>query len=80
MKPILKGELLFVQPLPLMVLKKSNLRQGPGPKNKIVKTLEKNALVVGYSYKNNWVKVRSEDGVEGWIYRNHPLEHKETSL
>ena len=69
-KPILKREVLFVQPLPLQVLKKSNLRQGPDLKNKVVKTLDKNALVVGYSYKNNWVRVKCEDGVEGWIFRN----------
>ncbi|UCG12212.1 MAG: SH3 domain-containing protein [Deltaproteobacteria bacterium] len=63
------GEILFAQPLPLQVLKKSNLRQGPDLKHKVVTTLSKGVKVTGYSYKGQWVRIKTGDGTHGWIYQ-----------
>lgn len=63
------GEVLFAQPLPLKVLKRSNLRQTPSLKAKIKGTLNKGAMIVGYSYKAEWIRVHTEDGGQGWIFQ-----------
>ena len=63
------GEILFTLPLPLKVLRASNLRQGPGLDFKVIATLEPQTPLVGYSYKGPWVRVKAEDGRTGWIYQ-----------
>lgn len=63
------GEVLFAQPLPLKVLKRSNLRLGPGLRFKIMRTLSAGAAIVGYSYKEDWVRIQTEDGEQGWIFQ-----------
>lgn len=63
------GEVLFAQPLPLKVLKRSNLRQGPSQRSKIKRTLDRGVMIVGYSYKAEWVRVHTEDGDQGWIFQ-----------
>lgn len=64
-----KGEVLFAQPLPLRVLKTSNLREMPDLKSNILTTLEKGTPLMGYSYKGEWVRVTREDGTGGWIFQ-----------
>ena len=64
-----EGEVLFAQPLPLQVLKTSNLREAPDLTGKIVTTLDKGTSLIGYSYKDQWVRVASEDGTSGWIFQ-----------
>lgn len=66
--PIRPGEVLFAMPLPLQALGKSNIRQGPGLDFKILFTLEKDTPLVGHSFKNEWVRVKSEDGRGGWVF------------
>lgn len=68
-KSAIQGEVVFAQPLPLQVLKVSNLREKPDIKSKVLTTLKKGAPVVGYSYKGEWVRVKSEDGISGWIFQ-----------
>ena len=63
-------ELLFAQPLPLKVLKTSNLRAEPDRNSEILTTLEKDTLVVGYSYIGQWVRVEIDDGTSGWIFQS----------
>ena len=63
------GEVMFSQPVPLRVLKRSNLRQGPGRKYKIVTTLKKGSSLIGYSYKGQWLRVNREAGNYGWIHQ-----------
>ncbi|MBW1790867.1 MAG: SH3 domain-containing protein [Deltaproteobacteria bacterium] len=65
---LVKDEVLFVVPLPLRVLKNSNLRVGAGRKYKSLGIIKKGALVSGYSYKSEWVRVKIEDGTYGWIF------------
>jgi hypothetical protein len=67
--PVIKGEILFAEPLSLRVLRTSNLREAPDLKSKVLTTLEKGAPVVGYSYKGEWVRVHSEQGIHGWIFQ-----------
>ena len=67
--PVIKGEILFAEPLSLRVLKTSNLREAPDLESKVLTTLGKGAPVVGYSYKGEWVRVHSEQGIHGWIFQ-----------
>lgn len=66
--PKVEGEVLFSLPLPLRVLTKSNIREGPGPNFKIVFVVEEGARLTGQSYKGLWVRAKSEDGRWGWIF------------
>jgi hypothetical protein len=66
--PIVSGEVLFALPLPLRVLAKSNVRQGPGLDFEVVFTVEKGALLVGHSYREDWVRVKDENGRGGWMH------------
>lgn len=65
-----EGEVIFAQPVPLRVLRNSNLREGPDLKNKVVTRLAKGATVIGYSYKGQWVRVTTDLGINGWIYQS----------
>jgi len=65
----IEGEVLFAQPLPLQVLKNSNLREMPDLKSNILTTLEENTPLIGYSYKDQWVRVTREDGITGWVFQ-----------
>lgn len=67
---VLDGETLFSQPLPLKLLKNSNLRQGPGLEQIIIGTLSKGTLVVGYSHKGSWVRVETTEGMAGWLFQS----------
>ena len=64
------GEVLFAQPLPLEVLKRSNMRQEPSLQSSIVRTLDSGERVIGYSYKEEWVRIHTEDGAKGWIFQS----------
>lgn len=66
---MVSGEVLFALPLPLEVLAKSNVRQGPGLDFDVLFTLEKGTPLVGHSYKDDWVRVKDEDGRGGWVYQ-----------
>lgn len=63
------GEVPFAQPLPLKVLTRSNLRQGPSPRSKINRMLDEGTMIIGYSYKEAWIRVHTEDGSQGWIFQ-----------
>jgi len=68
--PKIEGEVLFSLPLPLRVLSKSNIREGPGPNFKVLFRVEEGTPLTGQSYKGLWVRVKSEDGRSGWIFYN----------
>ena len=67
--PPTRGEVFFSLPLPLKVLKTSNLREQPDRESKVITTLEKGTPLIGYSYKDKWVRVMSEDGTYGWVFQ-----------
>jgi hypothetical protein len=66
--PLRAGEVLFALPLPLSVLRTSNVREGPGLGFTVLFTLAEGTPLVGYSYKDQWVRVKDEDGRVGWIF------------
>jgi hypothetical protein len=63
------GESPFEAPLPLQLTKDGNLREGPGLEFRVVTTLPKGTRVVGLSRKDQWVRVRDEKGVTGWVFQ-----------
>jgi hypothetical protein len=63
------GEIPFGVPLPLSLLKNSNIRAGPGLDFRILGTLRQGTPLVGYSYQGEWIHVRLEDGTTGWVYQ-----------
>jgi len=67
--PPFKGEVFFALPLPLQVLRTSNLRTQPDRDSKVITTLEKGTPLIGYSHKDKWVRVMSEDGTNGWVFQ-----------
>jgi hypothetical protein len=67
--PAVRGEVFFALPLPLQVLKTSNLRAKADLEAKVITTLEKGTPLIGYSYKGQWVRVISEDGNNGWVFQ-----------
>jgi hypothetical protein len=67
--PAVKGEVFFALPLPLQVLKTSNLRAQPDLGSNVITTMETGTPLIGYSYKDQWVRVTSEDGNTGWIFQ-----------
>jgi hypothetical protein len=65
----LAGEVAFDQPLPLKLTKNSNLREGPDFNQKVIATLNAGASIIGYSYKENWIRVEAEEGMTGWVHQ-----------
>lgn len=63
------GESPFEAPLPLQLTRDGNLREGPGLEFRVVTTLPKATRVVGLSQKDQWVRVRDEKGVTGWVFQ-----------
>ena len=63
------GEVAFGSPVPLEVIRNSNVRNGPGLEYSVLATLVSGTPVIGYSYKGQWVHVTLEDGSEGWIFQ-----------
>jgi len=66
----LEGEANFSLPLPLKVLSKSNVREGPALDQKIAFVVEDGGVLTGHSQKDLWVRVSREDGRSGWIFYN----------
>lgn len=67
--PVVSGEVLFATPIPLQAMARSNVRQGPGADYEVLFTLEKGIPLTGHSYKDDWVRIKDEDGRGGWIYQ-----------
>lgn len=65
---LLAGESLFALPVPLQAVSRSNVREGPGLEFGVRFTLEGGALLIGQSHTNQWVRVRDDEGREGWIF------------
>jgi hypothetical protein len=63
------GEILFAAPLLLQITKTSKVREGPGLEFRVVATLEKGTRVTGHSYKGQWVRVRGDHGLSGWVFQ-----------
>lgn len=66
----MEGEIPFAIPLQLIVNTRGNLRTGPGRKFRVLVTLEAGTPITGYSLKNSWLRVESDQGRVGWIHRS----------
>lgn len=66
----LEGEVPFAIPLHLKVNARSNLREGPGEGFDILVTLDEGTALTGYSARGLWLRVKSNDGWNGWIHRS----------
>lgn len=61
-------EVAFAFPIALKSLKRSNVRDGPGRAFKVLLTLPTETPLLGLSYKDDWVRVRLDDGRDGWMH------------
>ncbi|MEE9230412.1 MAG: SH3 domain-containing protein [Acidobacteriota bacterium] len=66
----LEGEMPFAVPLPLMVNRRTNVREGPGRGFKVLVTLDEGTPITVYSTKGKWLRVKSDDGWSGWVHRS----------
>jgi hypothetical protein len=66
----LEGEIPFAIPLQLKVNSRSNLREGPGEGFNVLVTLEAKTILTGYSARGLWLRVKTNDGWNGWIHRS----------
>jgi hypothetical protein len=64
------GEVQFAAPVPLVTTSRGNLRDGPGTRFNVLSTLDGGSGLTGYSYVEDWVRVRDESGHSGWIFSN----------
>jgi hypothetical protein len=65
---MMTGEVPFAIPLLLRLVSPANLRGGPGLDSRVLFLLQEDSTLVGYSYRGQWVRVRTENGRSGWIY------------
>lgn len=63
------GESPFSRPLHFKVLTNSNLRSGPSLTAEIIGKLDRDTSVIGYAAKDDWVRIKTQEGVFGWIFR-----------
>jgi len=63
-----EGEMPFAVPLPLRVVKRSNIREGPGLQFEVLATLDEGTWITGYSARGSWLRVESSQGLGGWIH------------
>jgi uncharacterized coiled-coil protein SlyX len=64
-----KGEVPYALPLRLQTTGRANVREGPGAGFRVLFTLEAGVPLVGYSYVDQWVRVRDESDRAGWIHQ-----------
>ena len=64
------GETTFDLPLSLKLHKNTNLRSGPGLTHRVHSTLQRGRLVVGYAYKEDWIRIGTDDGQSGWVHQS----------
>ena len=66
----LLGEIPFANPLKLKATKKSNIREGPGLYFKVVAIVKPSTPLMGYSFKGQWLRIKGDYGVGGWIFQD----------
>src|SRR5882757_8056144 len=64
-----RGEVPLALPLRLQTTGRANVREGPGAGFKVLYTLETGVPIVGYSYVDQWVRIRDDSDRPGWIHQ-----------
>ncbi len=64
------GPLTDKQPAAAVKVKTANVRQGPGRNHPVVLTADKGVAFRILAKKGDWVKVQTDEGDKGWVYRN----------
>jgi hypothetical protein len=64
------GETPFAVPIRLKMTTRGNIREGPGTGFPISFAAEAGTMLMGYSYADEWIRVRDEGGRTGWVFRN----------
>jgi len=60
---------LLVKSESVITLKNNcNVRSGPGSKNKVIFIVDREVPLKVLKHKGRWLKIRHEDGDEGWIH------------
>ena len=67
---VMLGEVPFAKPLELKVTKNSHIREGPGLSFKVVSIVKPNTPLTGYSFRGQWLRIKGDDGVGGWIFQD----------
>ena len=64
------GETPFALPVRLKVTNRGNVRDGPGTNFPVAFAVETGAVLTGFSYTDDWVRVSDDGGRTGWIFRS----------
>lgn len=64
------GEVVFAAPLPLKVIKRSNVREQADIASAVLVKLQVGTSVTGYSHLGEWVRVECGDGTRGWVHQS----------
>lgn len=64
------GEIAFDPDLTLTLVKNTNLREGPDLSHRVLATLKSGTTVHAWSYKGDWLRVKTEDNMHGWVYQS----------
>jgi hypothetical protein len=65
---MLEGEKAFTLPLALQLLDDVDVRLAPAEDSETAFSLPAEMNLIGHSYKGQWVRVKTEEGVSGWVY------------
>ncbi len=58
----------FICPVQLELAKRSNIRQKPGLRGKLLDTRDPGTALTAVGYTGKWIKVILKDGTKGWVY------------
>jgi hypothetical protein len=62
------GELALSPALEMRAANRSNVREGPGPRFKVLFVVERGTGLSGIAYSGVWVRVTTGDGRAGWMH------------
>jgi len=63
------GPLTDRKPAAVVKVKRANARKGPGKEHPVVFTADTGVSFQVLGKKGDWVKVRANDGDQGWVFR-----------
>ncbi len=64
------GALLAETPSVVVVSRKANVREGPGPEHAVAWEVEREFAMKVLDASGNWYHVTDDDGLEGWLHKS----------